>query len=196
MLTPFYTPLGYSAAPDVYGAFQAFIAAYGLPAFPAENVFRGWQDWSASPPDFNEFAVITILGTTRRGATVDEMPGANVADDEPERYSLRTMYEVTVQVEVCSETDVARQRSYSLETCFRSFVGVSFFQRYGITAQYCSAIREMPDVDGVSQTVRRYALDFTCEYWAGVDVGSAWFNDVKIDRIEDVDAFYPPKEET
>lgn len=195
MLTGAYIPLAPSSPPDVYAAFYDFILAYGMPSIPPANIYRGWQNRSALPPDSNEYAVMSILGTTRRGTTVDDFDIQNVPDDEPEKYVLRTMYEAIVQVDCCSDTDVARQRTYSLETAFRSFVGVSFFKAYGITAQYCSPIREMSSVDGSDQFVRRYSIDFHIEYWAGVDVGSAWFIDAKLERLENVDVHHPATEE-
>lgn len=195
MLNAFYEPKVPSTPPDVYAAFYNFVLAYGLPRLPAANIYRGWQNRSALPPGSNEYAVISILGTNRRGTTVDELVIQGVPPDQGELYQLRTMYEAVVQVDLCSETDLARQRSYSLETSFRSMLGTNFFSKYGITAQYCSPIREMSNVDGSDQFVRRYSIDFNIEYWAGVDVDSAWFNQVVIQRLENVDAHHPPKEE-
>lgn len=195
MLTPAYAPKGSSVAPDVYAALVLFVRAYALAgsdSLPDDNVYRGWENRAALPTGSNDFAVVTILSTTRRGTTVEDMPGTDAPDDQPETYRARTYYEVTAQVDVCANTDVARQRAYSLETVFRSSIGTDFFSRYGITSQYCDSVREMVFVDESKQYVKRYSIDFHLAYWAGVDVDSAWLIDADIQRVEDVDAHHKP----
>lgn len=195
MLTPAYIPQASSPHPDVYRAVYDFVQIFsftGTVTIAADNIYRGWENRSALPATSNEYAVITITDAIRRGTTTEMMPGTGVADDQPELYQLRTYYELTAQIDVCSDTDAARQRAYSLENAFRSLVGVDFFRKYGITAQWCNSVREMVFTDESSQFVKRYMLELHLAYWAGIDVGSAWFIDVAIERVEDVDAHHKP----
>lgn len=197
MLTPSYIPQAASVSPDVYGALYDFVLAYGLAAggpLPEDNIYRGWENRSALPAGSNEYAVITVAGTTRRGTGTETINNIGSPDNEPEQYQIRTWYEVLAQVDFCSDTDVARQRVYSLDSIFRSTVGVNFFSAYGITAQYADNIQELTFVDEADQYVKRYALTLHLGYWAGVDVESSWFDTVDLNRVEDVDAHHPPTE--
>lgn len=195
MLTPAYIPKSGSTSPDVYLALYEFVAAFsyaGNELIPPENIFNGWQNRMALPPVSNEYAIITVGNSIRTGTTTEVLPGTGAAPEEPELYQLRTYYSVMAQVDVYSDTDAARVRAYSLETVFRSLVGVDFLKKFGVTAQWCNTVREMVEVDEARQFVKRYMLELHLSYWAGVDVDSAWLDAVKIERLEDVDAFHKP----
>lgn len=196
-LTPAYIPQAPTELDNVYTAFKAYVLGYGLPPMDGSNIFYGNQNRVALPVNTNEYAVITILWSVRTGTTTEQMPGTGVADDSPELYSLRTYYESRVQVDLCSDDPYwPVQRAQALETAFRSSVGVNFFKGYGISALNADSnqLQEDTFVNDSSQYVYRQIVTFNIGYWKGIDIGSAWFTDVTIDKIHDVDAFYPPQE--
>lgn len=191
MLTPSYIPIDALEQPDLYKATKAFILAFGFPILEPDNVFQGWGNNMSLPANTNEYAVMTVLNTNRRGTTVENIVKSENSDETPERYELRTYFETLMQIDMCSDSDLARQRAYNLESTLRSSVGVNFYKQYGITAQYAENIFEAAFTNGSNQFVRRYILTFHLAYWAGVNVGSAWFNDYDLKRVEDVEVHHP-----
>lgn len=191
MLTPSYTTADNLNIPDPYRAMKAFILRYAPPLLDDQCVIQGWQNRSSLPEGTNEYAVISILNTRRRGTTRDELVAVSEPDSD---YRLKTYYEAMCQVDFCSDSDNARVRAFAADNVFRSLVGVNYFERDGIAAQYAENIRELSFVDEASQFVRRYALTFHIAYWSIVNIGSSWFNDATLNRVEDVDSHHPPTE--
>ena len=174
MITPVYVTPAAGPTPDIYGAVYDYVLAYGLPSLAPENIYRGWQNRSALPANSNEYAVISVFESSRRGTNVEILLNTGAEEDEPEIYQSRAYFEVRVQVDLLSDSDLGRQRAITLVTAARSSLGVNFFKPYGITCQYAEPIREIPQIDEANQFVRRYATSLRLAYWGGVDVGSAW----------------------
>lgn len=194
MLTPSYAPSN-AAFPDVYGAVTAFVAQWAQPPFPAVNIYWAWGNRESLPADTNEYAVISVRNTGRRGTGTEDILNTGAADDEPEQYQIRTWYEVLAQVDFCSDDEAAAyQRAYSIETIMRSSVGVNFFKAYEIAAQYADDIQELSALDESDQYVYRYAVTLHLGYWVTITAQSSWFDTVTLNRVEDVDAHHPPTE--
>ena len=174
MLNPIYEDPSLSPQPDIYGAVYDFVLNYGLPALPPENIIRTWQNRAALPPDDNEFAVISLLGVTRRGSGVETLLNTGVPETEAESYQVRAYYEAVARVDFCSDSDLGRQRAVSLESLSRSGLGVWFFRPRGLSLLYAEPIRETSSTDEADQYVLRHSLDLRLAYWAGLDVKSAW----------------------
>jgi hypothetical protein len=191
MLTPAYIPLDQGPNPDLYGAVYDFVSAYARPVLAPDNIYRDMQNRAALPAGSNEYAVIALLGTVRRGTNVEELVVSGAEESEPERWEVRTLYDALVQVDFVSDSDAARQRAYTIESLTRSGVGVAFFAAYGITAHYADDVRELNVQDESKQFVHRYMTTLHLSYWSGADAGTAWFDAVLTGRIEDVDVHHP-----
>jgi hypothetical protein len=186
MIHPAYVPAGPDAMPDIYGACYDFVKAFAFPGVDGAHIFEDASNDATRPKDSNEFAVISILGGTRRGTTIERFVNTGAADDEPEKLQLRTLYETLVQIDLYSDSKDARRRAYTLETLARSGVGVNFFKPYGIGCHYADDVRELSYSDEHERLVHRYMVTLRLSFWGGVDVGTAWFTGVKLNRVEDV----------
>jgi hypothetical protein len=145
-----------------------------VPALDPASIYQGWQNRSALPAGSNEYAVISVFQSTRRGTNVEILINTGAADDEPETYQARAYFETRVQVDLVSDSDLGRQRALCLEVAAWSTIGVNFFKPYSITCQFGDPVQEIPQIDEANQFVRRYMTSLRLAYWAGVDVGSAW----------------------
>ena len=193
MLTPAYVPAGPDATPDIYGAVYDFVERWAYPGLESPCIFRDASNDAARPAGSNEFAIISVLGSTRRGTTIERFNNTNAPDENPEQIQLRTLYDCLVQIDLYSDDDEARRRAHTLETMARTSVGVNFFKKpYGIGCNYADDVRELSCTDESRRMVHRYMVTLHLTYWGGVDIGSAWFKDATLNRVEDVDAHHPP----
>lgn len=189
MLTPAYTTPTALEMPDIYTAVFDYIATFALPALDEKNIYRGWQNRAALPPDTNEYAVYTIISTVRHGASVEELNIKGVADDQPEIIKVGTYYETAVQIDCCSDSDNARQRATMLANFARSSVGVNFFKKYGLSIIDSDSPSEITMFDESNQFVPRYMITLRLSYWVVGEIGMTWLNDVNFLGVRDVDAF-------
>lgn len=172
---------------DVYTAVKAFVQAYALPAMEPASVFQGWQNRAALPPGTNEYAVISILSDSCHGTRVETFTADDPNIEVPGNLTVKELIKVAVQVDICAESDVARQRARHLATMTRSSLGVQFFNAYGISALYADDVRELSFVDDARQFVRRYVTTLYLSYWSGVSLGIDYFSNAKLTRFENVD---------
>lgn len=190
MLTPVYTAPKALDMPDIYVAVYDYVLAYALPAMQPENIYRGWQNRSALPPDTNEYAVISIISNVRHGTSIETLEINGVDDDEPETITVATHYEVTVQVDCCSDSVYAQQRASMLSNFARSSIATSFFKKYGLSIADASDPADITMDDESNQFVQRSMITLRLLYWVTGAIGTAWFNDVNFVGVKDVDAFY------
>lgn len=189
MLTPAFTSPEALETPDIYSAVFDYVAAFALPALDEKNIYRGWQNRSALPPDTNEYAVISIISNVRHGSSVEELEIKGVADDKPELIKVGTYYEVAIQIDCCSDSDYARQRAAMLSGFARSSVAVSFFKKYGLSVIDASDPAEITMTDESDQFVPRSMITLRLTYWSVSAIGMTWFNDFNLVGVKDVDAF-------
>jgi hypothetical protein len=192
MIRPVYVPQGPDTMPDIYGACYDFVKAFAFPGVDGACIFEDASNDASRPKGSNEFAIISILGGVRRGTTVERFINTGADDDKSEKLELRTLYEALVQVDLYSDSKDARRRAHTMETLARSSVGVSFFGPYGIGCNYADDVRELTYTDEQRRIVHRYMVTLHLSFWGGVDVGTAWFTDAKLNRVEDVDAYHKP----
>lgn len=189
MLTPVYESPKIVSMPDVLTAVYDYVLAYGLPAMHSDNIYRGWQNRAALPPNTNEYAIISFVSNVRRGTSVETLEIKGVKDAEPETYTVATYYEATVQIDCCSDSDAGRQRATMLSNFARSHIGVAAFKAHGISIIDASAPSDISMVDEAHQFVQRTMLTLRLSYWVTGAVDTAWFNDVNLIGVHDVDAF-------
>lgn len=177
---------------DIYEAVRQFVKMYALPEMPIEYIIQGWQNRMSLPAGTNEFAVITILFGTRHGTVVETFKA-----QDPDKTVLGTLtvvglVELSVQVDICSETDFARQRAQRLAIVTRSSIGVQFFNDFEMSALYADDARDISFVGGEKQFVRRFMTTLHLSINEGVIVDFPYFDVVKMSRVEDVDAHHKP----
>lgn len=189
MLTPVYTTPIALETPDIYVAVYDYVLAYALPALKPENIYRGWQNRAALPPDTNEYAVISIISNVRHGSSVEELEIKGVTDDEPELIKVGTYYEAAIQIDCCSDSDYARQRAAMLSGFARSSVAVAFFKKYGLSVIDASDPTDITMTDESDQFVPRSMITLRLTYWSVSAIGMTWFNDFNLVGVKDVDAF-------
>lgn len=192
MLTPVYTAPETLEMPDIYAAVYDYVLAYALPAMPPENIYRGWQNRSALPPDTNEYAVISVISNVRHGTGINTFEPQGVPDDQPERYKIATHYEVAIQIDCCSDSDFARQRAAMLSNFARSDIAAAFFRKYGLGVIDASDPSDITMTDESNQFVQRSMITLRLLYWVTGAIGTAWFNDFNLVGVKDVDAFFKP----
>lgn len=173
---------------DVYEAVRQFIAAYALPAIPISNIIQGWQNRSSLPPGTNEDAVMSILQDTQHGTTLtflsDTLDTGN--------FDAKALIELHVQVDICAEGDVARQRAQRLAIITRSPIGTQFFDELGLSAWYADDVRDLSFIGDANQFVRRYMTTLHLGIHEGVTVDFEYFNRATLERIENVDVHHKP----
>lgn len=117
------------------------------------------------------------------------------ADDpdaaRPGILTIQGLIEAHVQIDICSETDAARQRATRLATVTRSSIGVRFFTDRGLSALYAEDVRDLSFVGDAKQFVRRCSTTLHLSYWSGDSVELPYFTTVNVARLEDVDAHHP-----
>ena len=192
MITPAYVPTGPDATPDIYGAVYDFVKAFAYQDVPGVNIYRDASNAATRPKGSNEFCIISVLGSTRHGTTVERFINTGADDPDPEKIALRTMYDCMVQIDFYSDDEAGRRRAHTIETLARSTVGPAFFRTYNIGCNYADDVRELNYTDESRRMVHRYMVTLHLSYWGGIDIGTAWFIDTKLNRVEDVDAHHHP----
>lgn len=178
--------------PDVQAAVYAFVLAFALPALEPDGVIHGWQNRAALPSDGNEYAVITLRRHQRHGTNVEEFVADGDADADGV-LTVKTLISCSARIDLCSDSDLARQRAQALETMARSSTGVNFFRSYGLSCLGAGNVREHCFHDEAEQFVHRYSTDLFLEYWSGLRMDMPWFDAVTVSRLENVDAHHPPE---
>lgn len=195
MSIPYLNPVA-GDGPNIYGAVRDFIVAYALPNYDAVNVIRGWQNVKYLPSQTNEYAVISIISHLRRGTTVHYYDAKKASPGEDGRTILKELVFVNVQVDCCSDIDDnARKRAQILEMVARSHVGTRFFKPYGIGCNYSTYPRDLTFIDKADQYTKRWEIELSLSYTAGVTVEYPWFDTINLVRVENVDAHHEPKNE-
>lgn len=167
---------------DVYEAVRQFVLAYALPTIPEENIIQGWQNRSSLPLGTNEFIVISILNSVQHGTNTETFGGSQLA--------VRGLIEITVQVDFCSETDIARQRAQRIAVVTRSSIGPMFFNQRGMSALYADDARDISYVGSENQFIRRYMVALHLSVNDGLIVDYDYFDQVAITRLENVDVHH------
>lgn len=185
---------------DVLGAVNDFILAYvgnnevGLLTQP--QVVRGWQNVvSALPKDSQEYAVLTLLSTTRHGTNVHQYTYAD--GDTGLVDTVSRMAEHMVQVDFCSAypqqtEDVARIRAEIMEMLTRDRVATAFYATFGFSSCYAEDVRPMPFQNEAEQWVTRYIVTLHLSGWTATNIDQASFNEVGL-YLENVDVHHPVK---
>lgn len=182
---------------DILGAVNDFILEHahgpGLPALSQAQIVRGWQNYGGLPPKTQELAILTLLSSTRHGTNVRsrrDAPGPTGIIETVSRLA-----EHMVQIDFCCARPrmpeyAARTRAEIVEILARDPVGVTFFQKYGLSSCYADEIRALPFVNESKQWVARYSVTLHLTNWTNIDVPLDSFTDVKL-HIENVDKHHP-----
>ncbi|MEG2172373.1 MAG: hypothetical protein RRY29_03835 [Desulfovibrionaceae bacterium] len=184
-----YTNIQPLSQPDVYTAVYDFIQAFGLPAMPAENTIRGWQNRNHLPENTNEYAVITVMDAKRRGTNVQTFT-FDPATQANGNLASSILVVCGVQCDFCANNDTARQRAQSMELVNRSPLATDFFTPYGISPLYAEDVRDLSFVDGSEQFVQRFNTTLFLSFWASMSVSVGWFDHVDL-YVENVDVHHP-----
>ena len=183
---------------DVLGAVNDFILAYvkntDVVALTQPQVIRGWQNVvSALPKDNQEYAVLTLLATTRHGTNVHRY--AHADGDTGLVETVSRMAEHMVQVDFCSAypqqaEEAARIRAEIQETLTRDRVAVDYFASCGFSACYAEDVRPLPFQNESEQWVARYVVTMHLSGWTDVPLDLDSFEDVNL-YLENVDVHHP-----
>ena len=187
---------------DVLGAVNDFILKYvknaDIGPFAQPQIVRGWQNVvSALPKDSQEYAVLTLLATTRHGTNVHRYTHAD--GDTGLVETVSRMAEHMVQVDFCSAfpqqtEEAACIRAEILEMLTRDRVATDFFAAYGFTACYAEDVRPLSFQNESEQWVARYSITMHLSGWTETPLDLASFEDVDL-YIENVDVHHPVKKE-
>lgn len=188
-MTPKVTPLDEA---DLYGAVYDFVLAFARPELPPDAIYRGWRNRSALPAMSEEYAVISVLGHYRRGATVERFSAPSAESDG--ELELTELVEADVQIDLCSNGDAARRRAQCLETAARSTAGCDFFAARGVGCLYATDVRDISFEGDSNQFVRRCMTTLRLSFPTGVKVAQDWFAAVK-PALKNVDVYFPPERE-
>lgn len=192
---------------DILGAVNDFILAHcwrdpDLPQLQQAQVVRGWQNVvSALPQNSQEYAVLTLLATTRHGTNVRTRRHAEGPTGLIETVSR--LAEHVVQVDFCCAypqqgEEIARTRAEILELLTRDRIAVEFYKRYGISACYADDVRPAPFQNEAEQWEARYIVTLHLSGWTEIEINIESFDDVLAginpatrDYVENVDVHHP-----
>ena len=177
---------------NIYEAVRQFVNAYALPAIPVEHIIQGWQNRMSLPAGTNDFAVMSIIFDVQQGTTVETFNADNPDKSVLGILTLTGLIELAVQVDICSETDIARQRAQRLAIATRSSIGAQFFNDRGMSALYAEDVRDLSYVGGEKQYVRRCMTVLRLSINEGLSVEIPYFDTVKTFRVENVDVHHKP----
>lgn len=172
---------------DILGAVFEFVAAHAAPKIDPDRIYRGWQNRMALPSDSQEFCIISITTSTRRG-TVDT---SWQIDNESGwgRETIKSTQNVDVQIDFFGESDTARLQAQSIDALAGSRIGATFFRDRGLSCLYADQVRDMTFSSDDDQFLPRFMV--TLHLCAEVDLDAEidGFNTVHIDKIKDVDTY-------
>lgn len=184
------------AGGDVYEATRLFVQKYALPLagkggkLPLEHIYQGWQNRNALPRGSNEYAVVSILFSMQHGTSIQRTITGE--GDQPDRQRVFGLVEHQVQIDICSNTDIAQQRANSLYVFCRSDIAVQHFNDAGLSLLYADQVRDLSFVGDSNQFVRRYTMTLRITSVCGVEVDFETFDEARASRIENVDVHHPP----
>lgn len=184
---------------DILGAVNDFVLAYchkgqDLPPLDQRQVVRGWQNVvSALPPDSQEYAVLTLLGTIRHGTNIHAYSDAATPDDLNLRVQRLAGH--LVQVDFCSAypqqtEEFSRMRAEILETLTRDWIAVNFFRKFGISSCYAEDIKPAPFLNEAEQWAARYIVTLHLIGHSTIDLVQPAFSELDI-YLENVDVHHP-----
>ncbi len=166
-----------------------FLLAYA-PGQTEDHLFRGNQNRMALP-DVQDFTIFDIAGTQRIGTNVGSY--AQAANSIYETLVLR---EYTVQIDFFAEDHkTAAARATAIESLGRSYVGVKFFEQYGITLTYCDDAQYIPYTDLSEQYVYRYRITMHLTKWENYETSEDYFDEIVIKKFEIVNGHTPHSNE-
>lgn len=187
--TPYSAPERWAGDADaIYEALVTAVHEYALPALPLENIRRGWQNGVSLPPDSKDYAIITVLGRTRRGTNfkVYEPPALDAPKEELGALTERTLREATVQVSFFSASDAGAARADSLVTICRGSVGASHFRQWGLGVLYAEDTQAPDWQDGTKIQVRHSVVTLRLAYWSGIKARLPFISSVVVEPRPDV----------
>lgn len=178
--------------PDLKKAVYSFILDFALPAIDGQYIFYGRQNNMVLPPGAYDYAVYTHLYEERKGTNAYFYDKAGTAEGAGVEYISR--YSIAdFQLDFYSADTKARDRAAAIEAIARSPAGAAFFEARGIACLYADDPKSMEYVNSSDIYVYRWLLTLRLGYRSKVGVATGYFDAVDIKRVEDVDAFYPPK---
>lgn len=178
---------------SIYAACRQFVFQYALPSMLFDNIIQGWQNRASLPAGTNDYAVISILFDTQHGTTVEDFVAQNPDKTVPGILTLRGMIELQVQIDICAENDVARQRVRRLAVVARSSIGVQHFNNWRMSSLYADDVRDLSFVGDAKQFVRRYSTTLHLSINEGVTVEFPYFDTAKMSRVENVEVHHPER---
>lgn len=182
---PAYTPVG-AGMPDILDAFYGFLSTYLVHYVPAENIIRGWENRYALPSGTNDYIIYTLSGSSRVGTNAL----SEVSADGTMTFS--TLFEGTVQIDFCSDTEASRLWAAYCDSLLRSPVGPAFFAPYGFSSTYTDNPVSVEYADGSDQYVKRTTLTVHVCYTLTSTVALEYAERVWLSRLENVDAHHKP----
>lgn len=171
--------------PDIYKAFFEYVSIFATPVLDQDNIIIGWQNRMYLPENTNEYAVITVVDTKRRGTNVHEwyddvtLPNDTIVKE-------MELVQSGIQIDFCSDNDTAEKRAKSIELFTRSEFGVKFFKTYNIAPLYADGTRDISFVDQSQQYVRRFMTTVYVSYWVNSTFKIASFDNADL-FFENVD---------
>lgn len=181
------------AQPDIDGAVKAFIHAFALPRLEESCLFAGFANRTALPPGHNEYAVYTLLMSNRHGSNVTSFTQAG--PDKNGTLTIKKLVRVTMQLDFCSDSTNSMTRAQGIETIANSPLGVQFFKAHGLSCLFATNPQDISGVEDAAQYVRRTTMELHLSYWDGVCLPQEGFDQVQVNRIENVDVHHPPHKE-
>jgi hypothetical protein len=154
-----------------------------------ERIYKGYQNRSALPEVLNDFALIVLASTKRRGTNVDEsaVEGSGVL--------TKSLREYVLQIDFChADWETARRRAAALETLGRSLHSVEFFKPYNLCYLYADDLQYLPYVDDANQYLHRFRVNIHLSRWEGVQIAEEYFDRANVGKVVEVDTQYPPKQ--
>jgi hypothetical protein len=177
---------------DIYAACREFVLSYALPALDPDKVIQGWQNRAVLPPESNDYAVISIVWDSQRGTALETFRADDPDPTQSGLITLKALFEVQAQVDICAENDTARQRARHLALAARSGLGVQFFNERGLSILYADDVRDLSFVGEARQFVRRYMTTLHLSAWTGIRAEYDYFDGVRVSRVENVDTQHKP----
>lgn len=173
-------------------ALFSFVAMYGIPDFPAQNIYHANQNRMSLPADLEEYATIYILSPIRHGTPVETLiPGEGNA---PDKLAITSLFEYMVQIDFYSSGNAARERALVLANIARSSIGPQFFQQFGVSLLYADDPSDLTFVGDAQQYVQRWMITLRVTMPETTTVELPGFDVVAINRLENVDVHHPPLE--
>lgn len=176
----------------VYEAVCNYVRKYTLPALDPANVIQGWGNRQTLPEGTEEYAVVSVLYANQVGTTVEHFAAPDPDPSVDGRLSAIAEYDVSVQVDFCSSSDIARVRAQRLAMLTRSSIGSLFFGDYGMGSLYAEGPRDLSYIGGASQFIRRWSVTLHVDVVDGVTADYPFFDKVSLNRVENVDVHHPP----